>query len=144
MLIIRAGSSSVAASCEYYSCEGCSTTSISCVGYIESDMPCIVSALPPYTQTFVYLADVATESVDLREVSFKHLTELKVLIISPRFNTLKQVISLIPSSAQNIFDPLKKLKILRINSVWSFEHPLDDLFRPLVNLEELDLSQTRV
>ena len=141
-LIIMAGSLSVALKCEnIHLCTGCSTTSIRCTGFSNRDMRDIfVPALPPYTQTFEY---EGVTDVDLGEANFTHLTELKVLIISKTDQFKEVTISPIPSSAQRIFDPLKKLQILRINTKWYFEHPLDDLFRSLVHLEELDLSQTK-
>ena len=39
---------------------------------------------------------------------------------------------------------LDNLQILKINLKWRFRVPYDDLFRTLVHLEELDLSQTKV
>ena len=80
--------------------------------------------------------------MNLGECNFEHLTELKVLSIEESF--MRGIhIKPIPTSAQNIVYPLARLQILRINVKWYFEHPLDDLFRPLVHLEELDLSETR-
>ena len=135
-VIIMVGTSAVADRCEDQ-CAGCSTTSIICQNW-ESDMPAVVAALPPYTQVFNYLE--LKENTKLGETNFKHLTELKVLIITGDVITR---IAPIPSSAQDIFDPLTKLEILRINTEWHFELPLEDLFRPLVHLKGLDLSQTR-
>ena len=135
-VIIMVGTSAVADRCEDQ-CAGCSTTSIICQNW-DSDMPAVVAALPPYTQVLNYLE--LKENMKLGETNFKHLTELKVLIITGDVITR---IAPIPSSAQDIFDPLTKLEILRINTEWHFELPLEDLFRPLVHLKELDLSQTR-
>ena len=118
-------------------CE-CTGTSIACFGY---DLPSTVSELPPNTQAFRYVA--LEEKVDLLGANFEHLTELRELNIGVDEDDLYNVISPIPSSAQSIFTPLTKLQILRINVNWYFEHPLDDLFRPLVHLQELDLSNTR-
>ena len=135
-VIIMVGTSSVADKCEDQ-CEGCSTTSIICEN-IKSEMPAVVAALPRYTQVFTYRE--LKDNVKLSETNFKHLTELKVLNITGDVVTR---MAPIPSSAQDIFDPLTKLEILRINTEWHFKHPLDDLFRPLVHLEELDFSQTK-
>ena len=140
--LIIMGGSSVALRCEDR-CYDCSTTSISCSVYRDRarDLPDVVSVLPQYTQAFQYLA--SGTKIQLGKVNFTHLTELKTLTIRNNYQSVEAIISPIPSSAQSIFDPLKKLQILRINIKWYFEHPLDDLFRPLVNLEELDLSQTK-
>ena len=113
-------------------------TSIKCLG-IWDDLSVSVSKQPSYTHTFEY---VAYHDVNIGEVNFTYLTELKELIIS-KATFRKGLIVAIQSLAQNIFDPLTHLQIVRINIDWSFEHPLDDLFRPLVHLEELDLSRTR-
>ena len=146
-LMVTAGSCSwPPRKCEDAACTGCSTTSIRCQGMTERDLPVFAALLPPYSQSFEYTASPDSgldTKVGLGEVNFKHLTELKELIINKNILLEEPIVSPIRSSAQNIFDPLKKLRILRINIQWYFEHPLDDLFRPLVNLEELDLSQTK-
>ena len=124
-------------------CNGCSTTSLSCASTRE--MRTIVSVVPQYTQElqYEYFPEVDNDkTVNLGEVNFEHLTELKILSIKDSFMRGLHI-KPIPSSAQNIFYPLARLQILRINVKWYFDHPLDDLFRPLVHLEELDLSETR-
>ena len=135
-VIMMVGTSSVADKCEDQ-CRGCSTTSIICYNR-NSDMPAVVSLLPGYTQVLKY--EELTANMKLSETNFKHVAELKILIITG----VDTLIAPIPSSAEGIFDPLTKLEVFRINNEWHFEHPLDDLFRQLVHLEELDLPQTRL
>ena len=124
-------------------CDDCSTTSLSCAS--SRELPTILSVLPRHSQglQYEYFPEAyKDQTVNLGECDFEHLTELKILSIKDSFMRVIHI-KPIPSSAQNIFYPLAKLQILRINVKWYFEHPLDDLFRPLVHLEELDLSETR-
>ena len=137
-LMVMVGSCSEALRCED-KCEGCSTTSIACYG--EYDLPDIVSVLPPYTQAFSYMA--IDGFISLGEANFELLTELKILIFSASYYTDSEQLIIRPSE-QKVFAPLAKLQVLKIHVLWYFDEPLDDLFQPLVNLEELDLSQTRV
>ena len=140
MLMIMAGSCSVALKCED-NCDGCSTTSIICYcSAFNAQLPEIVSVLPPHTQALSY---VATGDCDfeLGESNFEHLTELKVLNIT-NFNDSGTGSLKFYSSQQHVFAPLTKLQVLKINVQWNLFHPLDDLFKPLTHLEELDLSET--
>ena len=132
-LIIVAGTCSVALKCDDV-CYDCSIKSIHCDD-TGIGLPAIVSLLPPYTHSFEYFPHDG-ELVDLGGVNFETLTELKALNISSGKASKAKILH-IPSSKQNILTPLQKLQILKINIEWHFEHPLDDLFRPLVLLEEL-------
>ena len=140
MVMARSCICSVDIKCEDV-CDDCSTTSLSCAS--SRELQTIVSVLPQYTQELQFTPRGNNDNtVNLGECNFDHLTKLKVLSIEESF--MRGIhIKPIPSSAQNIFYELTKLQILRINVKWYFEHPLDDLFRPLVHLEELDLSETR-
>ena len=135
-LILMVGSCSVALKCED-KCDGCSTTSIVCYGG-KIEMSEIVSVLPPYTQEFSFVAD---SDVYLGDSNFGNLTELKILNITALNDS--EVNLYIYSSEQNVFSPLAKLQTLAIHLAWYFFEPVDALFRPLMCLEELDLSQTR-
>ena len=137
-LLIMTGSCSAALKCED-KCDGCSTTSIVCYGGLYPGLPEIVSVLPLYTQAFSFVAadDIL---VFLGQSNFEHLTELKILNITNR----KSAGLSVDSSQQNVFAPLANLQVLKINVPWIFFNPLDDLFKPLVQLEELDLSHTAV
>ena len=138
-LMIMAGSSSVALKC-VDNCNGCSTTSVTCYSHYNMvELKDIVSVLPPDIQSFSYVASGSL--VGLYDYSFKHLTELKVLNITSN-DTLTHSLFFIISFQQNVFVPLAKLQILKIHVTWDFHEPIDDLFRPLLHLQELDLSQT--
>ena len=104
----------------------------------------IVSVLPPYTECFTFLALKYTHEIYLDDSHFEHLTQLKILNITSK-DTEDIAELYIGRSQRNVFASLANLKILKIHLKLFFEYePIDDLFRPLVHLEELDLSQTRV
>ena len=137
MLMSMTGSCSVALKCEDY-CDGCSTTTIVCHGGLYSEM---VSVLPSYTQALTYVAQGEWNEVNLGVTNFGNLTGLRILNITTHHD-LKAIRLSMRSAQQNVFAPLAKLQILKINVGWWFAEPLDDLFKPLILLEELDLSQT--
>ena len=139
MLITMVASYSLAIRCEDV-CDYCSTTSIVCYSIRWPGLAEIVSVLPPYTECLTFIAAEYTEMY-LDDCHFEHLTQLKILNITFGENS---GIVYIGRSQRNVFASLSKLKILKIHLKVIFEYePLDDLFRPLVHLEELDLSQTR-
>ena len=130
------GSSSAALKCQD-NCDGCSTTSVTCYEDLSTHLDAIVSVLPPNTQSFSY---VSTEYfVDLGYSDFTNLTELKILNITLNDTMANGEFKI----SKSVLAPLANLQILKIHLLWFFDEPLDDLFEPLVNLEELDLSQTR-
>ena len=139
--MIMVGSCSVALKCED-NCNGCSTTSIVCYGDDDATLPVVVSVLPPYTQCFSYVA-VKNTVIDLSDSNFEHLPKLKTLNITTN-DPNSEAGLFVDSSQQSVFAQLAQLKILKVHVLWFFITRLDDLFLPLVNLEELDLSQTRV
>ena len=136
--MIMIGSCSVALKCEDY-CDGCSTTSIFCHVYDYTYLSDLVSVLPPYTQAFSLVADY---HVYLGYANFEHLTELQILNITTSKDSNAELF-IEGLYRQNVFAPLAKLQVLKLNAPWKFDDPLDDLFKPLMHLEELDLSQTR-
>ena len=133
-----AGSYSVALKCED-TCDGCSTTSIVCYGGVNPGLAEIVSVLPPYTECFTFVA-IKFSFIVLDDSRFEHLTQLKILNITFKDSNPQLIIG---RSQRNVFASLAKLQILKIHLTLYLEYePVDDLFRLLVHLEELDLSQT--
>ena len=140
ILITMVGSYSVALKCEDH-CDGCSTTSIVCYGGINPRLPEIVSMLPQYTECFTFIC-IENAQIVLDDSHFEHVTHLKILNLTSK-NEYRFSGLWIGRSQLNVFAPLAKLQTLRIHLMLQLEYePVDDLFRPLVHLEELDLSQT--
>ena len=128
---------SVALKCEGL-CVGCSTASIACYGGLHPiyGWQAFLSAVPPYTQAFSFEAN--NGYMDMDDSNFENLIELRILNITSVYPYVTQL-----RISGSVFAPLAKLQILKINVQWAFHKPLDDLFQPLVHLEELDLSQTK-
>ena len=139
MIILIAGSCSLALKCDDM-CYGCSTTSIVCHLGLFADLRDILHALPPYTQAVSLVAD--TDVLVYYSTQLNNLTGLKILNITSDKSDLE--LRFFHASDQHVFVPLADLRVLKINIPWSFGYPIDDLFQPLVHLEELDLSQTRI
>ena len=141
ILITMVGSYSVALKCED-TCDGCTTSIVCYSGTYYPGIEEIVSALPPYTEYFTFVA-TGFAFDDLSDSNFEHLTQLKVLNLTKDTHRIAGLF--IGKSQQNVFASLAKLQILKIHLQLHLEYePLDDLFRPLVHLEELDLSHTGI
>ena len=103
----------------------------------------ITSQLPP--QTVMYKYEAQEQEVDLGGTNFSHLTSLKSLHLTSRFDDLllDRIIKEIHPDQQRMFWPLQKLKELRININWELRTALPELFSKAEGLEVLDLSDTR-
>ena len=127
---------------EYCSCSKMpdSELNITCHG---SDIVKITKQLPPDTVVFKYIAKEF--SVNLGSTDFGHTPHLRELIIKDPedFDILVRKISPMSSKA-SMFGKLSHLQRLCININWEMEEKLPDLFKGLIALEVLDLSNTRL
>ena len=113
---------------------------ITCEG---NDIVNITNQLPPNTVFYQYKA--MELFVNLEMTDFSHVPQLETLSIQDigDYNILWRKISPIAGDAI-MFSNLAKLKVLVININWEMETQLPDIFKGLVSLETLDLSNTRL
>ena len=104
-------------------------------------LPEATDLLPDNTTHFYYQALESETTVRLTQANFSRLRQLEEFHLSSVDPSYQQIEEIKPDKT-DIFLGLSRLRELRLNTIWLLHHPLPDLFKPLINLELLDLSNT--
>ena len=105
-----------------------------------SSLSHILNQLSVKTTSFKYVAH--EQEIDLLSANFSTISHLKSLEITTYSSNYNCRIKDMYSNEIHTFEPLKRLRKLKMNIIWSTKMPYSSLFAPLQNLHELDLSST--
>ena len=119
----------------------CSTNlDVRCLGHSMAD---VTAKVPSNTLFYTYTG--LENVIDLGSVEFMHLERLQNLTINTKYdyNVFDRKLNF-SNSSQAVFKPLSNLKNLSIRITWNMSQPMPEMFSYLNNLENLDLSFTRL